>query len=106
ANTLTGNSGNNTLDGRVGADTMAGGTGNDTYNVDNAGDKVTEAVNAGIDTVRSSISYVLGLNLEKLILSGTGTINGTVNTLANTLTGNAGNNVLSGVHGRDSLTGG
>ena len=47
ANVITGNSGNNTLDGGAGADTMAGGAGNDTYVVDNAGDVVTEALNAG-----------------------------------------------------------
>ena len=46
ANTITGNSGNNILDGGAGADSMAGGAGNDTYVVDNAGDVVTEALNA------------------------------------------------------------
>ena len=40
---LNGGAGNDTLNGGAGADTMIGGTGNDAYNVDNAGDVVTEA---------------------------------------------------------------
>ena len=106
ANTLTGNSGNNVLDGSVGADTMIGGAGNDTYIVDNVGDVVTEASNAGTDLVQSSVSYTLGSNIEKLTLTGTAAINATGNTLANTLTGNAGDNVLTGGAGADTMAGG
>ncbi|MBR0556578.1 calcium-binding protein [Ciceribacter sp. L1K23] len=105
ANTLTGNAGNNTLDGLAGADTMTGGAGNDTYVVDNAGDIVVEAANAGIDTVRAARSYTLGANVENLVLTGTGGLTGTGNSLANVITGNTGNNTLSGLAGNDTLKG-
>jgi len=110
---LTGNAGNDTLDGGSGVDSMAGGTGNDTYVVDNIGDVVTEALNAGTDTVQSSISYTLGANVENLTLTGpsagsgqAAAINGTGNTLNNTITGNAAANVLDGGAGADSMAGG
>ncbi len=106
ANTLQGNSGNNTLNGGAGADTLIGGLGNDTYVVDNTGDVVTEAASAGTDTVQSSISYILGANLENLTLTGSAAINGTGNTLANIITGNAANNTLDGGTGADTLIGG
>ncbi|MFP6849675.1 MAG: hypothetical protein VCA57_13330 [Pseudomonas sp.] len=107
-NTLIGNDGANILDGGSGADSLAGGNGNDTYIVDNTGDIVTEALNAGTDTVRSSVSYTLGANLENLTLFGStpAGIWGTGNELKNIITGNAGNNLLDGAGGVDKLAGG
>jgi Ca2+-binding RTX toxin-like protein len=106
ANVLVGNSANNTLDGAAGADSMSGGAGNDIYIVDNAGDIVTENANEGSDTVKSSLSFTLGANVEKLTLTGTSGINGTGNSLANTIVGNSGANILTGGAGNDVLTGG
>ena len=106
ANTLKGNSANNVLNGKTGADTMIGGLGNDTYHVDNIGDIVSEAVNAGIDTVKSAVTYSLGTSLENLILTGTASIEGKGNELANNMTGNSANNMLKGKAGNDTLNGG
>jgi Ca2+-binding RTX toxin-like protein len=105
-NALTGNSGDNALDGGAGADTMAGGTGNDTYYIDNAGDVVTESASSGTDIVNSSLSYVLGANLESLTLTGSANINATGNSDNNTLTGNSGDNTLDGSTGADAMAGG
>ncbi|MDH6264815.1 Ca2+-binding RTX toxin-like protein [Rhizobium sp. SG_E_25_P2] len=105
ANELTGNTGNNLLDGGAGADLMVGGLGNDVYVVDNIGDVVSEAANAGIDTVRSSINLTLVENLENLVLLGSTNINGVGNNASNVITGNTGGNTLSGANGNDTLIG-
>ncbi|MBS1191826.1 MAG: hypothetical protein H6R10_3618 [Rhodocyclaceae bacterium] len=106
ANTLNGDAGNDTLDGGAGADAMNGGIGDDTYIVDNAGDLITEALNAGTDTVRSGISYTLTANVENLVLTGAGNLNGTGNALNNAITGTGGNNTLDGGAGVDTMIGG
>jgi Ca2+-binding RTX toxin-like protein len=103
--TLYGGEGNDTLNGGIGADIMIGGSGNDTYYVDNAGDTVTEAADEGTDTVRSSVSFILGDNLEQLVLTGTDAINGTGNELNNNIYGNIANNTLTGNIGNDYLSG-
>ncbi|MFM2056535.1 MAG: hypothetical protein RLY71_920, partial [Pseudomonadota bacterium] len=106
ANTLTGNSGNNVLNGGSGADTMQGGLGNDTYLVDDADDVVAESAGGGTDLIQAAVSYTASANVERLILTGSASINATGNTLANTLTGNSGDNLLNGGAGADTMTGG
>ena len=103
---LNGGAGNDILDGGAGNDIMVGGTGNDIYFVNSAGDIVTELVSAGTDTVQSSITYTLGVNVENLTLTGAAAINGTGNTLDNVIIGNTGNNILNGLAGNDILDGG
>jgi Ca2+-binding RTX toxin-like protein len=105
-NTLTGNSGNNTLDGGSGADMMTGGAGDDTYIVDNVSDMVFEAAGEGRDTVRSSVSWVLGAAFEDLILTGTQAADATGNSGANILTGNSGANIITGGGGADVIAAG
>jgi Ca2+-binding RTX toxin-like protein len=108
ADTLVGSSGNDTLDGDLGADTLIGGDGNDIYVVDNAFDSVVETntSTAQIDTVKASVSWTLGANLENLVLTGVSDIDGTGNELRNFITGNAANNVIDGAAGADSMSGG
>jgi Ca2+-binding RTX toxin-like protein len=107
SNTLIGLDGSDTLDGGGGADTMRGGTGSDFYQVDNAGDVVTENANEGTDTIYSRVNFTLGANVEDLVLvSGSGAINGTGNALANTIAGNESVNELRGNDGEDLLKGG
>ena len=121
-NVITGNAGNDTLDGGLGGDLLIGGSGNDTYILNDfftgygryksptywtkMSDQILEDKDSGIDTVRASLSYSLGNNLENLTLTGTANVNGTGNKLDNTITGNAGKNVLNGGAGNDTLNGG
>jgi len=104
--TLLGGAGNDTLDGGVGDDSLDGGAGDDTYMVDSPGDTITEGLNAGKDLVKSSVTFVLAVNLENLTLTGTAAINGTGNNLNNIIIGNTGANSLNGLDGNDSLIGG
>jgi Ca2+-binding RTX toxin-like protein len=106
ANRLEGGEGNDSLNGGAGADILLGGVGNDVYTVDDIGDVVIELANEGTDTVSSSISYVLGANVERLTLTGAAAISGTGNDLANIITGNTGSNALFGLGGNDTLKGG
>jgi Ca2+-binding RTX toxin-like protein len=103
---LIGRSGNDTLDGGLGDDTLSGGLGNDTYIIDSTTDTITETTTGGIDSINSSVTYTLGVNLENLTLTGTSAINGTGNSLNNTISGNSGTNILNGGAGNDILNGG
>lgn len=104
--TLHGGNGNDTLDGGAGVNQLFGGLGNDTYFADSLDDRITEDINAGTDTVQSSISWTLGSNLENLVLTGNNPIDGTGNPLNNTLIGNSAPNFLFGGDSNDRLDGG
>jgi hypothetical protein len=105
ANALVGNSGNNTLDGKGGDDTMRGGGGNDIYFVDSTSDLVVENPNEGNDIVYAAVDYTIGANVESLVLTGNGNINGSGSNVDNAIVGNSGNNVIDGKGGHDLLTG-
>ncbi|ALA57586.1 calcium-binding protein [Nitrospira moscoviensis] len=113
----------NTLDSqervpRRADDLFIGGTGNDTYIVHSQQQTVVEFENEGTDTVRSTVSYVLGEHIENLVLGSPPTVfdeegnivpppplNGTGNELDNVLIGFEDANILSGLAGRDTLVG-
>lgn len=96
--------GNDLLDGGTGNDIMLGGIGDDTFIVGEAGDIVTELAGEGTDTVRASLDYTLGANVENLVLTGAA-VNGTGNELDNVISGNALGNTLNGGAGNDTLRG-
>ncbi|MBB2688977.1 UNVERIFIED_ORG: Ca2+-binding RTX toxin-like protein [Rhizobium esperanzae] len=109
ANMITGGVGNDVLDGGAGVDALVGGAGNDTYIVDNVSDVVTEAANAGIDTIKTALaSYSLAslTNVENLVHTGSSDFAATGNASANAIIGGAGNDTLDGGTGADTLTGG
>jgi Ca2+-binding RTX toxin-like protein len=103
ANLIFGGAGDDRLDGGGGADGLTGGAGDDIYVVDNAGDVVTELSSEGTDTVRSSVSFTLGANLETLELVGSAR-NGTGNALDNRIIANDARNVLDGGAGIDTVS--
>ncbi|MGL5362782.1 MAG: calcium-binding protein [Bosea sp. (in: a-proteobacteria)] len=114
ANVLGGGDGNDVIfalagadliDGGIGDDVMAGGTENDVYFVDSNSDSVLENANEGIDTVWTTVNYVLPDTVEILILNGGGSINGFGNDLSNALLGNAGNNGISAFGNNDVILG-
>jgi Ca2+-binding RTX toxin-like protein len=100
---LDGGADNDTLIGGLGADTMLGGSGNDRYLVDNVGDVVTDSSGTA-DRVDASIDYIIGGDIEMLVLTGTAH-NGTGNASNNRIQGNALVNNLSGLGGVDQLFG-
>lgn len=103
--TLYGGAGNDRLYGLVGDDLMVGGTGDDIYYVTTLGDQVTENAGEGTDLVFTSISYVLGANVENATLQSSASLNLTGNELDNDLRGNSAINILIGGAGNDRLSG-
>jgi Ca2+-binding RTX toxin-like protein len=104
--TLIGGAGDDKLTGGAGADSLSGGTGSDLYFVTDSDDTVIELADEGYDTVRASVSVTLADNVEALLLTGSGNLDGTGNDQANRITGNSGDNSLRGGGGVDFLTGG
>lgn len=104
-NELAGLHGDDVLDGGAGDDVMRGGMGDDTFMVDSIGDRVIEALRAGIDTVISEVDFQLASGVESLTLTGNA-IAGIGNRASNTIWGNALDNLLNGGGGTDIMRGG
>jgi len=122
ANTINGTNAGDVLDGGDDnvTDLLNGGLGNDTYIIRTTGtvtneDTITEAVNAGSDTVlvvananRAGYTLAGGVSVENLIASdatSTLALNLTGNAFTQSIAGNAGANVLTSGGGADTLTG-
>ena len=107
---VQGDAGNDIIDGGIGNDAMAGGAGNDTFTVNSVGDVVTEVGGGGLDTLTTSVSYVLAATSHVDVVqtdnpAATVLFNLTGSSIANTLRGNAGKNILDGKAGGDTLQG-
>ncbi len=100
---LLGLDGNDVLDGGAGDDHLVGGDGDDRYVIDHLDDIEALDVDAGIDTVNSSITYTLLANQENLTLLGSSDLNGNGNGAGNLIFGNSGDNVLHGLGGADQI---
>lgn len=92
-------------DNKLGGE-ISGLEGDDIYMLSSQKTHITELANGGTDTVKSTVSYHLGDQLENLVLLGKANLNGTGNELDNHITGNAGANALHGGAGVDYLDGG
>jgi Ca2+-binding RTX toxin-like protein len=107
--TLRGTDGDDILISAVGtardsSGTLYGGLGNDAYYIESPYALVTEYAGEGVDTVYTSMSYMLVANVENLVLTGAA-IGGNGNELNNHITGNDVGNELRGYSGDDTLLG-
>jgi Ca2+-binding RTX toxin-like protein len=104
--TINGGGGDDTINGGTGNDTMTGGAGNEIYTVDSLGDKVVEAVDGGIDEVRSSIALSTAFaNVENYTFQVSTGVSFTANALDNEITGGIGNDTIDGGDGTDTIKG-
>lgn len=113
--TLRGSFADDELDGGKGGDRMIGRDGDDTYRVDNKNDKVVEAKDEGDDQVYVSRGFALPRNVEDLLgtgsrglaLTGNGGQNDISGTIAaDTIRGLGGNDLIAAGNGKDVLYGG
>ncbi|WP_439866008.1 calcium-binding protein [Pseudomonas syringae] len=103
---IEGGGGNDSLLGGQGADVLVGGAGDDYYAIDNTNDQVIELTDEGDDFIRTTVSYTLGANIERMASDGSANLVLSGNELANGVWGNNGDNVLAGLLGNDYLSGG
>ena len=107
---LVGNAAANILNGGGGTDLLFGLGGNDVYYVDVAATQIVEYESGGTDIAYVSLSYTLGGGAEVETLSAndyasTAALTFTGNLYGQTIIGNAGNNIVNGGGGADTLIG-
>lgn len=88
------------------ANILLGTARDDIFLVDDFGDRITEAADAGFDRIETTLgSYTLGSNVEALIRRGAADFIGNGNALANLMIGGAGSDTLNGLGGNDEIAG-
>jgi Ca2+-binding RTX toxin-like protein len=110
ADIITANAGNDTLVSGSGVDEFFSGNGNDLFIVGNTGDVVQPDIGGlkyGIDTIQSSVSYVLSNSVDSLELTGSANLTATGNPAeADSIVGNAGSDTLTAGGYNDTLVAG
>jgi len=102
---IIGGAGNDTLEAFSAGTTLIGGSGNDLFEVNDPTDVVRAGT--GVDSILSSVSYVLPTGVDVLTLVGTADLAATGNgDAANVITGNSGNDTLTAGSGNDTLVSG
>jgi serralysin len=107
ANRLEGGSGNDWLLGLLGIDTLLGGAGDDLFSVDVFETQVVENANEGLDTIATSVNFIMPANVEVLRLFAplSGLIDGYGNAANNGIVGTDGGNWLETRDGDDWMDG-
>jgi len=95
----------NGLGGKMVRSHVVGGLGDDTMFTDSVDYGLSEESGEGTDTIKSTVSYGLDLNVENLTLLGKKNTDGFGNSDNNIMHGNAGDNALNGDTGNDSIYG-
>jgi Ca2+-binding RTX toxin-like protein len=85
---------------------IQGGAGNDTYQIDRSDIRVVELENAGRDTVASSVSLRIPVNVEVLQLIDANGLSGWGRRTNDVIHGGEGNDTIYGAGGNDTLHGG
>jgi Ca2+-binding RTX toxin-like protein len=104
--TLAGTGGNDTIAAYGANTTLAGGGGDTTFIVTDTSQVVSETNVSIVDTIQSSVSYVLPANVRNLTLYGQADLVATGNDLANVLTANNANDTLIAGSGAATMVGG
>ncbi len=101
--------GDDTLQDTKGDDTLVGGTGDDVYHIDSPDDVVIELAAEGHDLINAPVSFRLWADapdVEDLVLTGSGAIDGIGDGHDNHIVGSGAANCLDGARSRDLLEGG
>ena len=108
---LFGQDGNDILDGGTEADRLEGGAGNDIYYVDHFQDTIIEQADGGYDIMFTNPDGIYGnshrmaLNVEQMIMTGSGWQMGEGNGQENFIIGSESENLIFGYGGNDLIYG-